>query len=436
MDKEHRAEVLDILRDGLVGQASSKSGLYDQDGHFENQGGRQGTTGFASESKSCISGIALLSIAPYRMAPKELTELKAQIQELLDRGFISPSVSPWGAPMLFVKKKDGTMRMCIDYQQLNKLTMKDKYPLLRIDDLFDQFRGASMISKIDLYLGYHHLRVKETDVYKTTFRTRYGHYEFLVMPFGLTNAPAAFMNLMNRVFQPYLDQFVMVFIDDMLVYSNSEDEHDEHLRVGIRVDPCNIEAMLDWKWSKNVSEIYSFLGLASYYRHFVEGFSLIAAPLTKLLCKGVPFVWADAQQESFEKLKIVLNKAHVLIQPESGKEFTIYSDAHYLYGEKCIIYTDHKSIKYLLTQKELNLRQCRWIKLLKDYDCTIEYHHSKASVVADALSRRVMTNLRAMFARLSLFDNGSLLAELQVKSTWIEQIKSKQLEDESLGLRF
>ncbi|KAG8481374.1 hypothetical protein CXB51_026156 [Gossypium anomalum] len=347
-----------------------------------------------------LPGTAPVSIAPYRMAPKELVELKAQIQELLDRGFIRPSISPWGAPVLFVKKKDGTMRMCIDYRQLNKLTIKNKYPLPRIDDLFDQLKGASVFSKIDLRSGYHQLRVKEEDIHKTAFRTRYGHYEFLVMPFGLTNAPAAFMDLMNRVFQPYLDQFVVVFM--MISWK------------GIKVDPRKIEAILEWKPPRSVTEIRSFLGLAGYYRRFVEGFSVLAALLTKLIRKGAPF-------------------------PESGKDFIMYSDAsrphelnypthdlelaavifalkiwrHYLYGERCIIYTDHKSLKYLLTQKELNLRQRRWIELLKDYDCSIEYHLGKANVVADALSRRTVAELKAMFARLSLYDDGSFLAELQ-----------------------
>ncbi|KAG8485842.1 hypothetical protein CXB51_019233 [Gossypium anomalum] len=380
--------------------------------------------------------------------------------------------------MLFVKKKDGMMHMCIDYRHLNKLTIKNKYPLPRIDDLFDQLRGASIFSKIDIRSGYHQLRVKEVDIHKTAFRTRYGHYEFLVMPFGLTNAPAAFMDLMNRLFQPYLDQFVVVFIDDILVYSETEAKHDEHLRTvlqvlrekelyakfskcefwlrevtflghvvsaeGIKVDPRKIEAILEWKPPRSVSEIRSFLGLAGYYRRFVEGFSV-----------------TEKQQEAFEKLKKVLTEAPVLIQLESGKDFTVYSDAsnvglgcvliqegkvvayasrqlkphegnysshdlelaavifalkiwrHYLYGERCIIYTDHNSLKYLLTQKELNLRQRRWIELLKDYDCSIEYHPGKANVVADALSRRAVSDLRAMFARLSLYDDGSLLAELQ-----------------------
>ena len=178
-----------------------------------------------------VQGTTPISRAPYRMAPTELKELKTQLQELLDKGFIRPSVSPWGTPVLFVKKKDGTLRMCIDYQQINKVTVKKKYPLPRIEDLFDQLRGASVFLKIDLRSGYYQLRVKEVDVPKTAFKTRYGHYEFLVMLFGLTNAHVAFMDLMNRVFHPYLDQFVVVFIDDILVYSKAAQEHEHHLRI-------------------------------------------------------------------------------------------------------------------------------------------------------------------------------------------------------------
>ncbi|GKV13897.1 hypothetical protein SLEP1_g24858 [Rubroshorea leprosula] len=171
-----------------------------------------------------------VSKAPYRMAPAELKELKVQLEELLEKGFIRPSVSPWGAPVLFVKKKDGSMRLCIDYRELNKVTVKNRYPLPRIDDLFDQLKGAQVFSKIDLRSGYHQVKIKLDDVPKTAFRTRYGHYEFIVMPFGLTNAPARFMDLMNRVFGKYLDQFVVVFIDDILVYSSSHALHEKHLR--------------------------------------------------------------------------------------------------------------------------------------------------------------------------------------------------------------
>ncbi|KAJ0519799.1 putative nucleotidyltransferase, Ribonuclease H [Helianthus annuus] len=173
--------------------------------------------------------------APYRLAPSELQELMSQLQDLLEKGFIRPSVSPWGAPVLFVKKKDGSMRMCIDYRELNKLTVKNRYPLSRIDDLFDQLQGASWFSKIDLRSGYHQLRVKENDVPKTAFRTRYGHFEFLVMSFRLPNAPAAFMDLMNRVCKPMLDRSVIVFIDDILVYSRNEAEHANHLREVLKV---------------------------------------------------------------------------------------------------------------------------------------------------------------------------------------------------------
>ena len=172
-----------------------------------------------------------ISMTPHRMALVELQELKVQIQGLLDKGFIRPSTSPWGAPILFAKKKDKTLRLCIDYRQLNRVTIKNRYPLPRIDDLFDQLRGAWVYSKIDLRTEYHHLRVRETDINKTAFRTRYGHFEFTVMPFGLTTAPTALMDLMHRVFHPYLDRFVVVFMDDILIYFETEEDHEDHLRV-------------------------------------------------------------------------------------------------------------------------------------------------------------------------------------------------------------
>jgi hypothetical protein len=176
-----------------------------------------------------VPGAAPIAKAPYRLALPEMQELSKQLEELLEKGFIRPSSSPWGAPILFVKKKDGSMRMCIDYRELNKVTIKNRYPLPRIDDLFDQLQGAAWFSKIDLRSGYHQMKVREEDVHKTAFRTRYGHYEFVVMPFGLTNAPAAFMDLMNRVCRPMLDKSVIVFIDDILIYSKTEQEHVKHL---------------------------------------------------------------------------------------------------------------------------------------------------------------------------------------------------------------
>ncbi|GJZ17341.1 putative reverse transcriptase domain-containing protein [Tanacetum coccineum] len=237
-----------------------------------------------------VPGAAPVARAPYRLAPSEMKELSEQLKELSDKGFIRPSSSPWGAPVLFVKKKDGSFRMCIDYRELNKLTVKNRYPLPRIDDLFDQLQGSSVYSKIDLRSGYHQLRVREEDIPKTAFRTRYGHYEFQVMPFGLTNAPAVFMDLMNRVCKPFLDKFVIVFIDDILIYSRNKKEHEEHLKAilellkkeelyakfskcefwipkvqflnhvidsqGIHVDPAKIESIKDWASPKTPTEIW------------------------------------------------------------------------------------------------------------------------------------------------------------------------------------
>ncbi|KAL0544263.1 hypothetical protein IC582_019376 [Cucumis melo] len=393
-------------------------------------------------------GTVPISRAPYKMAPAELKELKVQLQELLDKGFIRPSVSPWGAPVLFVKKKDGSMRLCIDYRGLNKVTVKNRYPLPRIDDLFDQLQGAKVFSKIDLRSGYHQRRIKDGDVPKTAFRSRYGHYEFIVMSFGLTNAPAVFMDLMNRVFREFLDTFVIVFIDDILIYSKTEAEHKEHLRIvsflghvvskaGVSVDPAKIEAVTGWTRPSTVSEVRSFLGLTGYYRRFVENFSRIATPLTQLTRKGAPFVWSKACEDSFQNLKQKLVTAPVLTVPDGSGSFVIYSDAskkglgcvlmqqgkvvayasrqlksheqnypthdlelaavvfalkiwrHYLYGEKIQVFTDHKSLKYFFTPKELNMRQRRWLELVKDYDFEILYHPGKANVVVDALSRKV-----------------------------------------------
>ncbi|KAA3461873.1 Transposon Ty3-G Gag-Pol polyprotein [Gossypium australe] len=397
-----------------------------------------------------ILGMDWLTTHDVIMAPTELKDLKAQLQELMDKGFTRP-------------------------------TIKNKYPLPRIDDLFDQSKGSIVFSKIDLRSEYYQLRVKDSDVPKTVFRTRYGHYEFLVMPFGLTNAHAVFMDLMNRIFRPYLDKFVVVFIDDILIYSRDENEHVEHLRTvlqilrdnqlyakfsksefwlkevrflghivsgdGIRVDPNKISAIVDWKPPRNVSEVRSFLGLATYYRRFVKGFSMIATPMTRLLQKDVKFEGTEKYQQSFEKLKALLTEAPVLVQPESGKEFVVYSDAflnglgcvlmqegkrHHLYGEKCWIFTDHKSLKYLMTQKELNLRQRRWLELIKDYELVIDYHPGKANVVVDALSWKSLFTLRHMNTWMALLDDGSILAELRVRPMFLQEIYEAQKGDNEL----
>ncbi|GJR61269.1 putative reverse transcriptase domain-containing protein [Tanacetum coccineum] len=386
-----------------------------------------------------VPGAAPVARAPYRLAPSELKELSDQLKELLEKGFIRPSSSPWGAPVLFVKKKDGSFRMCIDYRELNKLTVKNRYPLPRIDDLFDQLQGSSVYSKIDLRSGYHQLRIREEDIPITAFRTRYGHYEFQVMSFGLTNAPAVFMDLMNRVCKPYLDKFMIVFIDDILIYSKNKEEHEKHLKIilellkkeqlyakfskcdfwlesvqflghvinnkGVHVDPAKVEAIRNWSAPTTPKEVRQFLGLAGYYRRFIEGFSLISKPLTKLTQKNKKYEWGTEEDEAFQTLKQKLCSAPILALPEGTENFVVYCDAshkgygavlmqrekviayasrqlkkheenytthdlelgvvvfalrlwrHYLYGTKCTVYTYHKSLQYILDQKELNMRQ-------------------------------------------------------------------------------
>ncbi|GKC69626.1 putative reverse transcriptase domain-containing protein [Tanacetum coccineum] len=316
-----------------------------------------------------------------------MKELLEQLQELSDKGFIRPSSSPWGAPVLFVKKKDGSFRMCIDYRELNKLTVKNRYPLPRIDDLFDQLQGSSVYSKIDLRSGYHQLRVREQDILKTAFRTRYGYYEFQVMSFGLTNAPAVFMDLMNRVCKPYLDKFVIVFIDDILIYSKNKEEHEEHLKAilellkkeelyakfskcefwipkvqflghvidcqGIHVDPAKIESIKDWASPKTPTEIRQFLGLAGYYRRFIEGFSKIAKPMTKLTQKKVAFEWGDKQEAAFQTLKTKLCSAPILALPQGAENFIVYCDASHK-GLGAVLMQNEKVIAYASRQLKIH----------------------------------------------------------------------------------
>jgi hypothetical protein len=338
-----------------------------------------------------------------------------------------------------VKKKDGSLRMCVDYRPLNAMTIKNKYRLPRIDVLFDQLAGAKVFSKIDLRSGYHQIKNRASDIPNTTFSTRYGLYEFLVMSFGLTNAPAYLMYLMNSVFMNELDKFVVVFIDDILIYSKSKAEHAKHLCIvlqrlrdhklyakfskcefwldsvkflghtiskdGISMDPSKVQEVMDWKRPKSVHQIRSFLGLAGYYRRFIPDFSRIAKPMNELLKKGIKFVWSEECDQAFHTLRKHLTSAPVLTQPDMSKPFEVFCDAsgtglgcvlmqenrviayasyalrpheknypthdlelaavvhalklwhHYLMGNHCNIYTDHKSLKYVFTQSDLNMRQ-------------------------------------------------------------------------------
>src|SRR6187399_457173 len=290
-----------------------------------------------------LPGTGPISKRPYRMPANDLEEIKKQIKELLEKGFIRRSSSPWGALVLLVEKKDGSLRMVVDYRALNEVTIKNKYPLPMINDLFDQLQGAKVFSKIDLRSGYHQIKIREKDIPKTAFTTRYGLYEYTVMSFGLTNTPAYFMSMMNKVFMEFLDKFVVVFIDDILIYSRNEEEHEEHLRLvleklrehqlyvkfrkcefwlkelgflghvisgeGIAVDPVKVQAVTEWLAPTSIGEIRSFLGLAGYYRRFKENFSKIAKPMTTLLKKEIKFDWTEECEESFQELKKRLTTA-------------------------------------------------------------------------------------------------------------------------------
>ncbi|GJW16298.1 putative reverse transcriptase domain-containing protein [Tanacetum coccineum] len=336
-----------------------------------------------------------------------MQESSTKLQELSNKGFIRPSSSPWGAPVLFVKKKDGSFRMCIDYRELKRLTVKNRYPLPRIDDLFDQLQGLRVYSKIDLRSGYHQLRVHEEYIPKTEFRTRYRHYEFQVMPFGLTNASAVFMDLMNRVCKLNLDRFVIVFIDDILIYSKSRKEHEGHLKLilreGIHVDPAKIESIKDWVSPKTPTEIHQFLEKVEAAFQLLKQ-KLCSAPILALPEGSENFVvYCDASHKGLgavlmQKEKVIAYASRQLKVHEKNYTthdlelgavvFALKMWRHYLYGTKCVVFTDHKSLQHILDQKELNMRQRRWLELLSDYDCEIRYHPGKANVVADALSRK------------------------------------------------
>ncbi|GJV24176.1 putative reverse transcriptase domain-containing protein [Tanacetum coccineum] len=332
--------------------------------------------------------------------PKDLPRLpparqvEFQIDLVPEKGFIRPSSSPWGAPVLFVKNKYGSFRMCIEYRELNKLTVKNRYLLLRIDDLFNQLQGSRVYSEIDMRSGYHQLRVREEDILKTAFRTRYGYYEFHVMPFGLTNAPTVFMDLMNRVCKPYLDRFVIVFIDDILIYSKSRKEHEGHLKLilkllkeeelyakfskcefwlskvqflghvinseGIHVDFAKIESITDWASPKTPTEIRQFLGKHEGSENFVVYYDASHKELgVVLMQKEKVIAYVSCQLRVHEK-------NYTTHDLEIGVVvFALKMQRHYLYYTKCVMLTDHKSLQHLLDQKELNMRQRWWLNLPK-----------------------------------------------------------------------
>ncbi|KAJ9525332.1 hypothetical protein QJQ45_003300 [Haematococcus lacustris] len=416
----------------------------------------------------------------YNMSTSELAELKAQITEMQEKGFIRPSTSPYAAGVLFVRKKDGTFRMCVDYRPLNRITIKNKYPLPRVENMLDRLHGATVFSKIDLRQGYHQIRIAPEDIPKTAFSTRYGHFEFTVLPFGLCNAPATFQRLMNDIFRQELDDHVIVYLDDILIFSRTHEEHAKHLdrvlsllrqhklyaklskcefgrsqteflghiitSTGIACDPSKLAAINSWPVPTTVHDVRSFLGLANYYRRFVNNFSSIAAPLTALTQadghdKQGKVTWTSTQQSAFDALKQALTSAPILIAPDPTQPYTLRCDAsgigigavlsqgtgpaervvayhsrkllpaernyptheqellslvealkvwrHYLLGAQFTLLTDNWANKHLQTQPRLDSRrQARWMEVLQEYNCHIDHIPGKQNVVADALSRR------------------------------------------------
>nr|GEW13171.1 putative reverse transcriptase domain-containing protein [Tanacetum cinerariifolium] len=356
-------------------------------------------------------------------------QVEFEIELVLGAALVAP-------PVLFVKKKDGSFRMCIDYRELNKLTIKNRYPLPRIDDLFDQLQGSSVYSKIDLRSGYNQLHVREKDIPITAFRTRYCYYEFQVMSFGLTNAPVVFMDLMNWVCKSFLDKFMIMFIDDILIYSKNKEEHEAHLRIilellqkeklyakfskcefcldsvkflchvinsqGVHVDPAKVEPIKSWTALKSPTEdklcSAPILALPEgsedfvvYFNASLKGYGAVLMQREKVIA------YASRQLRTHEENYMTHDLELGMVV------FALRPWRHYLYGVKCIVFTDHKSLQYILDQKELNMRKRRWIELLSDYDCEIRYHPGKAIVVVDALSRKEKEKpLRRQFVHIKV----------------------------------
>nr|GEV50868.1 putative reverse transcriptase domain-containing protein [Tanacetum cinerariifolium] len=368
-----------------------------------------------------VPGAAPVVRAPYRLAPLKMKELAEQLQELSDKGFIRPNSSPWGAPVLFVKKKDGSFLMCIDYRELNKLTVKNRY---------------------------HQLRVREEDIPKTTFRTRYGHYEFHVMHFGLTNAPAKKKEHEERL------KLILELLKKEELYAKFSKCEFWILKVqflgheidskGIHVDPAKIDSIKNWASPKTPMEIRQFLGLLGYYRRFIEGFSKIAKSMTKLTQKNVKFDWGEKE----EGLGVVLMKNEKVIDYASRQlriheknytthdlelravVFALKMWRHYLYRTRCIVFTDHKSLQHIMDQKELNMRQRCWLEFLSDYDYDIRYHPGKANVVADALSMK--EQFRPLRVRALVMTMG-LNLPTKILEAQIEALKPENLSAEDVG---
>ncbi|PKU62072.1 RNA-directed DNA polymerase [Dendrobium catenatum] len=416
-----------------------------------------------------VPGANLPNLPHYRLSPKEHSTLQQLVDELLEKQLIQPSLSPCAVPALLVPKKDGSWRMCMDSRAINKITIKFRFPIPRLDELLEKLAGSTIFSKLDLRSGYHQIRIRPGDEWKTAFKTRQGLYEWKVMPFGLCNAPATFMRLMNEILKPFLNRFCVVYFDDILIFSKTRDEHMQHLEQvfdvlqnnklylnlskcefaasstyflgyiisaeGVLVDPAKVKAIIDWPTPQSFFDIRSFHGLANFYRRFIKGFSVLAAPLTDCL-KAKQFVWTESQNDSFLAVKRALSTAPVLALPDFEKPFVVETDAsltgvgavlmqldrpveyfseklcparqkwsvyeqelyavvralkqweHYLLHQDFVLHSDHKALQYINNQKLLNRMHARWIMFLQRFTFVLKHKSGSQNRVADALSRQ------------------------------------------------